>query len=459
MTYDQAMHWWFARVNYELQSPLPADLKLDRMRTLLERLGSPHERYPIVHIAGSKGKGSTAAMLSAILQRDARRIGLFTSPHLQTVEERVQVNQTTIARSDLAEVLTEIRTASAAPAPGQTLPLDAGLTFFEIATALGFLHFAQKRVDAAIVEVGLGGRFDSTNVCLPWLSIVTSISFDHTQQLGNTLASIAFEKAGIIKADRPVVSGVTQDEARQVIRRMATERHAPLHELDVDFRFEHEPALITNERERWPRVRMTTQRGVGPWHTLGLIGEHQAANAALAVAAVEVLRERGFAVSDEAVTQGLAQVRWPARLEIAARRPLMLLDCAHNVASAEALATALVASFPVSGGGRRRLIFAGNKDKDVAGMLAVLAPVFDAVYLTRFANSPRALPPEQVVPLLPEKLRGAATVCATASDVLQQIRRDGRPEDVNCAAGSVFLAGELRSLLAPSKSALTAFPS
>ncbi len=450
MTYDEAMHWWFSRVNYELQTPEPNDLKLDRMRLFLDRLGDPQERLRIVHVAGSKGKGSTSAMLAAILQRHGWHVGLFTSPHLVHVAERIQVDGAPIGRAELTGLMAELQRAAAQPAPGAAVPLDRGLTFFEIVTALGFLHFARRGVDAAVLEVGLGGRFDSTNVCQPLVSIITSISYDHTQQLGNTLASIAFEKAGIIKPGTPVISGVVRPEARAVIRRVAQERQARLLERDVDFRFDHEPAIINGGRERRPRVRVHTWRGAGAWRELGLVGEHQAANAALAVAAVDILRDQGLEISDRAVDDGLAQVQWPARLEIVGRRPLLLLDCAHNVASVQALARALVESFPLPatgrGTGRRLLIFAGSKDKDLAGMLVELAPCVDQVFLTRF-TSPRCAPPELLAQLLPEKLRGSATLCANAASALHQARAAAGPEDLIVAAGSVFLAGELRSLL------------
>jgi dihydrofolate synthase/folylpolyglutamate synthase len=446
MIYDEAMRWWFGRVNYELTAPAPSDLKLDGMRSLLERLGNPHERCRIVHVAGSKGKGSTSAMLAAILQQDGRRVGLFTSPHLQSVDERIQIDGTPIGREQLAEVLTDIRAAASGLAPGTTIPLDKRLSFFEIATAAGFHYFAKSRVDFVVLEVGLGGRFDSTNVCHPLLAMITSISFDHTQLLGNTLASIAFEKAGIIKPGRPTVSGVVEPEARAVIERASAERQSPLRQRGVDFDFEHRPAQIGDGEERLPRIRVRTWRGAGPWLGLGLVGEHQAANAALAIAAVEVLREQGVSFSDRAVAEGLARVRWPARLEIVGRRPLILLDCAHNVASAQALALALRESFPLSPGGRRLLIFAGSKDKDLAGMLAILAPMAEHVYLTRFA-SPRCVPPERLAEMLPLQHRGAATICPSAAVALERTREHARPDDVICAAGSVFLAGELRSLL------------
>jgi dihydrofolate synthase/folylpolyglutamate synthase len=213
MTYEQALAFWYGCINYEQRTPRPGDLQLDRMRGLLRLLGDPHERLRVVHVAGSKGKGSTAAMLAAVLGRAGYRTGLFTSPHLCRVEERIQVDGRPISPPELTALLGEVREAVAA-ARGAVEP-----TFFEVATALGFLHFRRRRVDAAVLEVGLGGRLDSTNVCRPAVAVITSISHDHTQQLGDRLASIAREKAGIIKPGRPVVSGATAPEARAVSRR------------------------------------------------------------------------------------------------------------------------------------------------------------------------------------------------------------------------------------------------
>src|SRR5947209_4503902 len=199
--YQHALAWWYGVVNWEVRSPQPDDLKLHQMRALLRRLGDPQRRLRILHVAGSKGKGSTAAMLAAVLRRAGHRTGLFTSPHLTRVEERLQVDGEAITAPELTALLDEVRAAvAAAPA------LEP--TFFEIATAVGFLHFVRRRTDAAVIEVGLGGRFDSTNVCRPAVALITSISFDHTQQPGNRLASIAMEKAGIVKPGIPTVSAV-----------------------------------------------------------------------------------------------------------------------------------------------------------------------------------------------------------------------------------------------------------
>src|SRR6266545_2732842 len=214
MTYDEAIAFWYGRINYEVRAAEPADLKLERMQALLQRLGDPQDRVRLVHVTGTKGKGSTCAMLASVLQAAGYRVGLFTSPHLEHVEERIQVDGKPISHAELAarmeEVAPIVRDLESHGAPG--------ITFFEIGTAVGFLHFCYRRCDVAVIEVGLGGRFDSTNVCHPLLSVITNVGFDHMAQLGSTLEEIAFEKAGIIKRRVPVVSGVTQDGPREVVR-------------------------------------------------------------------------------------------------------------------------------------------------------------------------------------------------------------------------------------------------
>jgi dihydrofolate synthase/folylpolyglutamate synthase len=443
---QEALEFWFGRINYEHRSPLPGDLKLERMVRLLDLLGNPHERLRIVHVAGSKGKGSTSAMLASILQQAGYRTGLFTSPHLCRVEERIQVNGHAITPEDLAALVQRLRPAvETLDRTGE--PGRARVTFFEVATALGFLYFAQQQVDIAVLEVGLGGRFDSTNVCQPLVALITSISYDHTQQLGNRLGQIAMEKAGIIKPGRPALSGARASEARQVIERICAERGSPLRQLDKEIRFHHVPGQLTDARLQLPRVQILTDRRTWPSMDLGLLGEHQAANAALAVAAVEQLREEGCSVSGQAVSAGLAQVRWPARLEVLAHRPIVLLDCAHNVASAQAVVDTLRESFPRSPAGRRWLIFAGSSDKDLAGMLRVMAPHFTHAYFTRYSHNPRNVSPETLAALWSAVTDSLCTVQGTAPEAWETCRGEAGPEDLICITGSVFLAGELRPLL------------
>src|SRR5262245_53566735 len=296
MTYEEAIAYWYAHANFEQRAPAPGDLKLDRMRALLARLGDPHRRLRVLHVAGSKGKGSTAAMLAAVLGRAGYRTGLFTSPHLSAVEERFLVEGRPVAPAELARLLTDVRdTLERKGLPG------GPPTFFELATAVGFLHFVRRRVDAAVLEVGLGGRLDSTNVCLPAVAVITSISYDHTGILGDRLALIAREKAGIVKPGRPVVSGATAPEARAVIEEVCRERRARLIELDRDFSYAFEPGRVTQEETVPPRVRVTMGARRWPALAINLQGEHQAANAAVAIACVEQLRTLGWHLPDAAV--------------------------------------------------------------------------------------------------------------------------------------------------------------
>src|SRR5262245_6861354 len=374
MTYEEAIAYWYAHANFEQRAPAPGDLKLDRMRALLARLGDPHRRLRVLHVAGSKGKGSTAAMLTAVLSRAGYRTGRFTSPHLNAVEERFLVGGEAITPGELAVLLTQVRdTLERKGLPG------GPPTFFEIATAVGFLHFVRRRVEVAVLEVGLGGRLDSTNVCHPVLSVITSISYDHTGTLGDKLALIAREKAAIVKRGRPVVSGATVPEARQVIQAVCRERLAHLSQLDDDFYYRHRPGRVLEAGMSPPRVAVTTRSRPWPELEVNLLGRHQAANAAVVLACIEDLRHFGWAVPDEAVAAGLSEVKWPARLEVVGRRPFIVLDCAHNVASVAALVETLGESFSPS---QRVLLFACSSDKDVPGMFRLLGPHFRAAVFT-----------------------------------------------------------------------------
>ncbi len=456
-TYPQALDFWYARINYE-QRGMPADLrelKLDRMRELLDRLGNPQRGLRIVHVAGSKGKGSTAAMLASIFHHAGHRAGLFTSPHLTRVEERCQIDGVPLSEGELIGLMRQLE-------PHVLALESAGLppTFFEMVTAIGFLHFARQGADPAVIEVGLGGRFDSTNVCDPLVSIITSISLDHTEQLGDTLTSIAREKAGIIKPGRPVISGVQADDARAVIEAVARRCRSPLRQLGRDFVYQYQPGLVTAEQRIDPRVAVGSSTRQWPELKLGLLGEHQAANAALAVACVEELRTLRIDVPDAAVREGLQRVHWPGRMEVLGdrlgdalgdqpggrldRRPFVVLDCAHNVASMEALVATLQSSFPPT---RRILVLACSRDKDLAGMLRVVTPHFQQAYLTRYTTSARGACPQELADLWRQAGGGACQVVQGPLAALEAARTAAGADGLVCVAGSVFLAGEVRPAL------------
>ncbi len=429
MTYDDAIAWWYRLIDYERRAPQPDDLKLEQMRALLGLLGDPHRRLRIIHVAGSKGKGSTSAMLAQVLRSAGYATGLFTSPHLSAVEERIQVNGEPISRAEITALLTEVRNA---------LTPNITPTFFEVCTAIGFLHFVRRRVELGVIEVGLGGRFDSTNVVNPILAIITSISHDHTKILGDTLDKIAFEKAGILKPGKPAVSGVLAPEAKPVIQRIAREQRCPIVQLGTDFQVKYSRCQVLDGRSR---VGVRTKSRRWPELELALLGAHQAANAALVVAAVEELRKLGLSVSDEDVGRGLSAVRWPARIEVLRRSPLVILDCAHNDASIQALVDTLAESFPPS---RRLLIFAASSDKDVPGMLRLLSPCFDKILLTRYTHNQRAVPPEALADCLREIGATPHEVHSTAVAAWRSAKAHAGTNDLIVVTGSVFLAGELR---------------
>ena len=439
MTYEEALAFWYGRIDYERRQPRPGDLKLDRMRALLRRLGDPHRRLRCVHIAGTKGKGSTSALIASILQAAGYRTGLFTSPHLSDVSERVQINGAPIRPDEIAARMTEV--AAAVRQLDSEGDPSRSPTFFEVITALGFLHFDCRRVDVAVLEVGLGGRFDSTNVCEPLVTVITNVSLDHMAILGDTPAEIAYQKAGIIKRSIPVVTAAEDPIVRNIVEQIADDSNAPLSIVGRDFQWSRDRGVPFQP----PPVRITTPGRRWEPMPLGLFGAHQGANAATAVMAVEQLRSAGLPVRDADIAMGLRTVNWPARMELLARRPVVVLDCAHNVASARALAVTLQNSFPVAG--RRHLIFAASADKQIAEMLELLAPTFDHFHLTRYRSNPRSADPAAVASSLRELRKSAIDVHSGPEDAWRVAWSQAGPEDGIVVAGSVFLAGELRPLM------------
>src|SRR5262245_25744310 len=443
MTHDEAISFWYGRINYEVRSARPADLKLERMRALLCRLGDPHERLRLVHVTGTKGKGSTCAMLASVLRVAGYRVGLFTSPHLTHVEERIQVNSVPISHAELVARMEEVAPAVRAM---EAEPAHPSPTLFEIGTALGLLHFCHRRCDIAIIEVGLGGRFDSTNVCRPLVSIITNVGFDHMTQLGHTLEAIAYQKAGIIKRRVPIVSGVTQDGPREVIRKVAEELGAPLWEVSPN----PPTPFPTREGGVGFAPPSLVGKGVGGLG-LGLLGAHQIQNAAVAVATLQRLRDTGMPIPDAAIVRGLAEVRWPARIERISAHPAVILDTAHNVPSAEALVQTLRESFPVSG--TKRVVFAVSSDKQFPEILRILASYFDHFHLTKYGNNPRCVPPEKLAAALKEIAPAKPfTTHPTSVEAWHAARSAASETDLVCITGSVFLAGELRPILTAANS-------
>ena len=448
---DLALQFLNSRIDYERALAVPyghRDFRLDRMRDLLARLDNPQETLRIVHVAGTKGKGSTAAMIAAVLSAAGYRTGLYSSPHLNRVEERLMIDGRICPSVEFAQLVAGIQAAVAAMDAHSTPDGDGSNrpTYFEIITALAHVYFAKHRVQAAVLEVGLGGRLDSTNVCSPLVSVITSISFDHTQLLGETLASIAGEKAGIIKPGVPVVSGVEADEPRAVIADVARRNECRLVELGPDFEFEYRPPRDLQRVASPGRMDFVDRTGNTPRRLhdlqLALLGRHQAANAAVGMAVLAELGRQGFDVAESALRQGLAEVCWPARVEILRRWPTVVLDAAHNVASAEALVRVLDESFACP---RRLLVFAASRDKNVRGMLEVLLPRFDEVIFTRYWTNPRGVPPEELEALAAELSGIGRHVCTDPATAWQSAQKLATKEHLICVTGSIFVAAEMRA--------------
>ena len=458
--YSDCLDYLYGRLNYErLGMPRQmSELRLGRMRRLLRLLGDPHDALRIVHIAGTKGKGSTAALLAAALSASGRRSGLFCSPHLHRLEERFTIDGRAASAEELVALTEAVRPAVAALDADSVHQWRRGPTFFEITTAMGLLHFAQRGADVVVLEVGLGGRLDSTNIVRPRLSVITTISFDHTKVLGSTLAAIAREKAGILKRGTPAVSGVGAPEARAVIERLARLRRAPLRQLGNDFGYTYEPPIPPLNRPTAGNVTVRTWRT--EWRTLALplFGAHQAQNAAVALASLDALAEQGLDVTEHDVARGFAALRWPARVEVLGEAPWIVVDGAHNVASAEALAETLRTCFPP---GPRTLVFGTTRDKDLRGQLTALLPGCDAVVATRYVENPRSVPPDEVVDAVRALNGPDARVAADPSEALALARQVTPADGLICVSGSLFLAAEARAVLlrrsdpSPTRPALT----
>ncbi len=400
-------------------------LGLQRVEALLDLLGAPHRAVPVVHVAGTNGKGSVVRLLASALGAAGYRVGELTSPHLQRVNERVRADGAEIADDALAALLLEIEQTWTREAGD--LARDCAPTYFELLTIAGFLHFARVGLDVALVEVGLGGRLDATNVVDPLATAITTIDLDHCEVLGGDRASIAAEKAGIVKSGRPVVVGRVPDEAFRVIRAIAAERAAPVERLDEDFRVRPRGDGVFD----WSRPGGRSLRGL----RVGLAGSHQVDNAAVAVAILDRLADR-FPVPEDALRAGLARATHPGRLEWLA--PDLLVDAAHNPAGAARLAAAL-RELPRDRS--RTLLLGAGADKDARGIAVTLAPQVDRILTTSSAH-PRALSAGD----LASRLVGVDVPVLPAGPVeaALPLARDG---SLVIGAGSIFLVGAIRDLV------------
>jgi dihydrofolate synthase/folylpolyglutamate synthase len=401
---------------------------LDPIRGLLAGLGEPQRAFAAIHVAGTNGKGSVAAMLDAVLRGTGFRVGLYTSPHLIRFNERIRVGGVAVTDEALADLFDAVETAGAG-APKAT--------FFEFTTAMAFEHFRRERVQLAVIETGLGGRLDATNVVLPLLSVITRIGLDHQAHLGDTVAAIAAEKAGIIKEGRPVICGAMPDEAREVVRRLAMERHAPWVDAAEAVSVRRVAQSLSGQK-----VRIGTENADYGTVTLRLLGRHQLENVATAMAALETIAEVGHLALEPAIVKaGLTAARWPGRLEVLSEAPPVILDGAHNPDAARVLAAALKELFrhrPVA------LVWGMCSDKDALGFSGELGGLVRMCWPVALATE-RTRTQAELGNIA--RSRGWEVRLAALPEALAQAERWAREQDgVVCIAGSLYLAGEVLAL-------------
>ena len=402
---------------------------LTKIEEILEAVGNPHREIQAIHIGGTNGKGSTAAIIASILRREGYRVGLYTSPHLIRFTERMKVNEKEIEKDEVAS-LTEwmrerIETAGIAPP----------FTFFDFTTAMAFLYFKQKMVDLAILEVGLGGRLDSTNVIDPLLSVITNIAKDHEDVLGKGVLKIAREKAGIIKESRPLITAATQPQVLRLFSKICREKKAPFFRVGKEFRYvlagEGSFSYEGLHRKLW---------GL----SFNLRGSHQMINATTALGAMEILDDLGYRVSNDAMTEGLKEVDWPGRLEVVCSAPRVLLDGAHNPDGALSLKESLEKDFQYH---HLILLIGIMKDKDVHSILHSLSPLADRIILTR-PGTDRAASPALLRKALGRNGKKAEVIEDFRKAIDKGLSLTGE-EDILCITGSLYTVGEARSYFLP----------
>lgn len=430
LTYKDALDYIYSFTDYEKKGfylYTPEHFNLARVEKLLSLLDNPHLHFKSVHIAGTKGKGSVAAMCESVLRAAGYRTGLYTSPHLHTFRERIQVDGQMIPEGAVVSLTERLQ-----PLVSQI----TGITTFEIITALGFLYFAEQGVELAVLEVGMGGRLDATNVVHPLVAIITSLSYDHTHILGDTLTQIAREKAGIIKDKALVVSAPQALEAMAVIEEVCREKQAELTVIGRDWAWK---AGEANLEGQWFRVTNHASPATHHEFWIPLLGRHQVVNATVVVAAIEKLRQQGLSIPESSVREGLRRVYWPGRLEILGRKPWVVVDGAHNGDSTEKLVAAIKELFPYR---KLIIIFGVLLGHSVSDMLDALLPAADELILTR-SNRIRAIPISDLLQEVHIRHREAHTA-ETVAQALEQALAMAGPNDLICATGSLSIVAEAR---------------
>ena len=470
---EAQLAWLYGRINYERQIKVtPRHFKLRNMREILGRIGNPHLAYRVVHVAGTKGKGSVCTMVGSILSAAGQKTGVYTSPHLETIHQRMAIDGTLISDDQLVTIIEFLKPVVSEIDAEAEKQGYRPLTFFEITTAAAFYFFAQQGCQSVVLEVGLGGRLDSTNVCQPDVCVITNISIDHTRQLGSTVDKIAFEKAGIIKSGVPVVSGATNPLAASVIKDVAAERGSPLFVLGTDFD-------VHDQDTRGFKCQGNVDIGSDDTSSessyqysdleLSLLGHHQRVNASLAISAVELLNqatllnkvgqviekknETAF-VDETAIRQGLRATSLSGRTEVVSTSPTIVIDMAHNLASILALTETLKNDLENwSTSSKKSLIVAISRDKDAKEILQPLLTCFDEIVITKYQSNPRGCEPADLLEIASEireeliKLgqpSARLSIAQTPEEAWSRVWENVEPDHTVCLTGSAFLVAELR---------------
>lgn len=437
-TYDKALDFIYSQIDFSLtkqQRYSEEVFNLDRMRQFMHRLGNPQNTYNTIHVAGTKGKGSISAMIASVLVSAGYQTGFYSSPHMLDYTERIQVNGISIEQDDFLKIVNEMY---------PVIQEVQGLTTFEITTGIAFQHFMKRKVDFGVIEVGLGGRLDATNIIIPEISVIASISLDHTAILGDTIEAIAAEKAGIIKKGVPVVVSPQKESVMQVFEEKSKEEDAPLYK-NIDL-LEYHSRTSTLETQKftvsYPASIVEKEDDPDVQHIqiqLPLLGKHQMENAGTAFCALKILQNHGFKVSDKNIQDGLQNVSWPGRFEVLQQYPFVIIDAAHNYESSLRLIDTIQELFPSQ---KITLIFGASEDKDIKGMLRNFAQISKMVIFTK-STHPRAAEPEKMQQLIRSPLCDTIII-EDVQEALNFALKEAKDEEIIVASGSIFIAAAVR---------------
>jgi len=441
-TYKQAEEFLLQTIDYEKLTQYKYDTStfdLKRMEEMMCSVGDPHTKRKTIHITGTKGKGSTAIIVSSILSRLGLKTGLFTSPHLTYLGERMKVNDKTISQETFVQLMNMLKPYIDKITAETPILMP---TFFEIVTAIAFLYFEREKTDISVMEVGMGGRLDSTNIILPEVSVITPVGYDHTDRLGKTLDKIAFEKAGIIKEGIPVISSIQEPDALAVISKTCNEKRSLLYLVGQDI-------LIYDIKVAQRNGIYGTECVIETWRNryknifLPLVGRHQVENCAAAIGSLEVLAGKGvIKIDNELIVNALADIRCPARIEVISEEPLTIVDTAHTVASMKILRESIKESFSF----RKLVLVIGlSSDKDIEGVLKEIVSISNDLIFTRTGN-PREADPEQMAVIAKRFSQNNLMVIEDIDEAMEEAKEIANADDLICITGSFFLAGKVKEL-------------